>query len=134
MFQESFQIYYKIESLHYESPPGTNCVQLLKMIVISTRCDLRAPATTRVFNLVRRFPADRGRDVRDSQTRQSEPRQDGALSLVQIHRDTALSLVEIRVLLCQLSYTIKTQLKAPKVPYFGHFLPFAVSLWYKDRW
>ena len=52
--------------------------------------------------------------------------------MVQIHRDTALSLVEIRVLVRQLSYTIKTQLKAPKVPYFGHFLPFAVSLWYKD--
>ena len=44
-------------------------------------------------------------------------RQSGALSLVQIHRDTVLSLVEIMVLKRQLSYTLKTQLKAPKGPY-----------------
>ena len=36
---------------------------------------------------------------------------------------------EIMMLLRQLSYTIETQLKAPKAPYYGHFLPFAVSLW-----
>ena len=34
----------------------------------------------------------------------------------------------------QLSYTIRTQLMAFKAPYLGHFLPFAVSLWLKDRW
>ena len=39
--------------------------------------------------------------------------QSGALSLVQIHRDTAVSLFKIMVLLRQLSYAIKTQLKAP---------------------
>ena len=59
--------------------------------------------------------------------------QSGDLSLVQISRDTVLSLVEIMMLLCQLSYAIKTQLKAPKAPYpyKGHFLSFAVSLWFK---
>ena len=40
--------------------------------------------------------------------------QSGDLSLVQIQRDTVLSLVEIMMLLRQLSFTIKTQLKAPK--------------------
>ena len=33
-----------------------------------------------------------------------------------------------------LLYAIKTQLKAPKAPYEGNFLPFTVSLWHKDRW
>ena len=32
-------------------------------------------------------------------------------------------------LLCQLSYAIKTHLKAQNTPYLGHFLPFAVYLW-----
>ena len=27
---------------------------------------------------------------------------------------------------------VKTQLKSHKVPYYGRFLPFAVSLWHKD--
>ena len=40
--------------------------------------------------------------------------------MVQIIRDTALSLVGITVLLRQLLYAIKTQLKAPK----ENFLPF----------
>ena len=44
--------------------------------------------------------------------------QSGALSLVQICPDTGLSLVEIIVVLRQLSYAIKTQLKAPKAPYY----------------
>ena len=35
------------------------------------------------------------------------------------------------MLLRQLSNAIKTQLKAPKAPYLGHFLPFAGSLWHK---
>ena len=35
-------------------------------------------------------------------------------------------------MLCQLSYAIKNQLKAPKAPN-QHFLPLAVSLWHKDR-
>ena len=39
--------------------------------------------------------------------------QSGALSLVQIFRDTVLSLLEIMMLLHQLSYAIKTQLKTP---------------------
>ena len=43
----------------------------------------------------------------------------GALSLVQICRDTGLSLVDIIVLLHQLSYAIKNQLKAPKAPSRG---------------
>ena len=42
--------------------------------------------------------------------------QNGALSLVEIHRDTVLWLVEITVFLRQLSYAIKTQLKEPKAP------------------
>ena len=48
---------------------------------------------------------------------------------------TALSLVEnFIVMLRQLSYAIKNQLKAPKAPYYGHFLPFAGSLWHMVRW
>ena len=35
------------------------------------------------------------------------------------------------VLLRQLSYAIKIQLKATKVAEKGHFLSFAVSLWHK---
>ena len=54
--------------------------------------------------------------------------QSGDLSLVQIHPDTVLRLVGIMVLLRQLSYVIKTQLKPPKVPNLAQFLPFAVSL------
>ena len=34
-------------------------------------------------------------------------------------------------MLPQLSYAIKNQLKAPKVPYKGHFLPFGVSIRHK---
>ena len=46
-----------------------------------------------------------------------------------------LSLVEnFIVMLRQLSYAIKNQLKATKAPYKGHFLPFVGSLWHKDRW
>ena len=45
-------------------------------------------------------------------------RQSRALPLVQIHLDTVLSLVEIMVLQHLLSYTLKTQLKAPKGPFF----------------
>ena len=37
------------------------------------------------------------------------------------------------MLLRQLSYAKKNQLKAPKAPYQEHFLPLAVSLWHKDR-
>ena len=44
-------------------------------------------------------------------------RQAGPLALVQRHRDTVLSLVEIMVLLRQLSYAIRTQFKASKAPY-----------------
>ena len=43
------------------------------------------------------------------------PCQSEALSLVQIHQNTALELVEITVLKRQLSCAIKTQLKALKV-------------------
>ena len=35
------------------------------------------------------------------------------------------------VLVSMVSYAIKTQLKAPKAPYMGNFLPFAVSLGHK---
>ena len=38
------------------------------------------------------------------------------------------------MLLRQLSYAIKNQLKAPKAPYWRHFLPSAGSLWHKDRY
>ena len=41
--------------------------------------------------------------------------QSGDLSLVQIFPDTVLSLVEIIILLHQLSYAIKTQFNEPKV-------------------
>ena len=51
--------------------------------------------------------------------------------MVQIHPDTAISLVESMMLLRQLSYAIKTQLKAPKALDYGHFLLFAVSLWHE---
>ena len=45
---------------------------------------------------------------------------------------TALSLVEsFIVMLRQLSYAIKNQLKAPKAPYEMHFLPFLASLSHK---
>ena len=37
------------------------------------------------------------------------------------------------MLLRQLSYAIKTQIKAPEVPYWGLFLPFAGSLGHKDK-
>ena len=37
---------------------------------------------------------------------------------------------EVKMLLRQLSLAIKTQLKATKAPYKGHFLPFAASLWH----
>ena len=43
--------------------------------------------------------------------------QSWALSLLEIHWDTVLWLVEIMVLLRQLSYAMKNQLKAPKAPY-----------------
>ena len=43
--------------------------------------------------------------------------QSGVLLLVQIQRDTVLWLVETMVLLRQLSYAIKNQLKEPKAPY-----------------
>ena len=59
------------------------------------------------------------------------------LSLVKLLYYCALIGREIHifmVLLRQLSYIIKNQLKAPKAPYQGHFLPFAGSLWHKDRW
>ena len=59
------------------------------------------------------------------------PCQSGDLSLVRIQRDNALSLAEIMSLPRQLSYTIKTQLKAPKGPYLWHFLPLSLSLWHK---
>ena len=58
-------------------------------------------------------------------------RQSGDLSFVQIHSDTLLWLVEIIVLLRQLSYAIKRQFKAPKVSYKGDFLHFTMSLWHK---
>ena len=35
------------------------------------------------------------------------------------------------VLLRQHPYAIKNQLNATKAPYYGHFLPFAGSLWHK---
>ena len=41
---------------------------------------------------------------------------------------------EFIVMLRQLSYAIKNQLKAPKAPYWGHFFLFAGSLWHKDSW
>ena len=37
---------------------------------------------------------------------------------------------EVEMLLLQISYTIKTQLKAPKALYKGHILPFTGSLWH----
>ena len=43
--------------------------------------------------------------------------QSGALSLVEIRPDTVLWLAEIMLLLRQLSYAIKNQLKALKAPY-----------------
>ena len=49
-------------------------------------------------------------------------RQSGALSLVEIRRDTVLWLVEIMIF-----YAIKTQLKAPP----RQFLPFSMSLEHK---
>ena len=45
--------------------------------------------------------------------------QGGALSLVQINTDTVLSLVEIIVLLSQLSYAMKNLLGRPKPPTRG---------------
>ena len=50
--------------------------------------------------------------------------QSGDLSLVQIHPDTVLRLVGIMVLLRQLSYVIKTQLKSPQVEEFWTEAPF----------
>ena len=48
-----------------------------------------------------------------------------ALSFVKFYRDIVLWLVRIMVLLRML--VKKTQLKAPKVPYYGHLLPFALN-------
>ena len=39
----------------------------------------------------------------------------------------------LKMLLRQLSYAIKTQLKAPKAQYWGYFLPFPLSLWLKNQ-
>ena len=44
-------------------------------------------------------------------------RQSGPLSLVQIHRDTVLWLVDIMVFLPQLSNALKSQLKTAKAPF-----------------
>ena len=41
------------------------------------------------------------------------------ISLVQIRPDTVLWLVEIKMLIRQLSYATENQLKAPKAPYLG---------------
>ena len=51
------------------------------------------------------------------------------LSLVPLlHYCALVSLIESFTVML---YAIKNQLKAPKAPYSGHFLPFAGSLWHK---
>ena len=44
------------------------------------------------------------------------------------HWSRSFKILSSDWLLRQLSHAIKTQLEAPKAPYEGHFLPFAVSL------
>ena len=58
--------------------------------------------------------------------------QRGTLSLVQIYPDTVRWLVEVIVLLHQLSYAIKTQSKAPKAPFLVVFLAFSYVFMAKD--
>ena len=59
------------------------------------------------------------------------PLSSGDISRLRSHWSRSFKTVLWLVGSCQLSYAIMNQLRALKATYWGHFLPFAGSLWHK---